>query len=560
MWFINSLNNQLRLNNATEPTAEMIEIATNDALERTWQDSDNMIVQAFSGMRGSLNHINIHGVGLGDLFIKFIKTPSNLLRASIKYSPAGFVKAASDYIKFNRSLKNGQFDAKLQRKFVNNLSKSITGTLLYVAFYFLARAGVISGGADDDKDVAAFEKNVLGIQPYSVKIGDYSFSYEWAQPIGSGMAFMADLVNILESDSREEAESDFKNALLHGSQTILNLSVFQSFQNIFKEEDLVSTIINGIVNEVVVFSPQILSQMASVTDEYSRETYEKDNKIQTVINSVKKKIPGLRNTLPESVDVYGETVENPYDNVWDAFFNPANQLQSNSSPSAEKIYELYQNTKDKSIIPPKAINEITINGEDITFTSEERTAFQKYRGQLNAKYLNDFTSSSLWEKSSDEKKISIIKDIYSFTNSLSKNHYSSEYELSKREQKILEYEDFGIMSPIEYFSITTTADKDGNAHISKSEYAEAVNNTDMSQKQKDLLIGLNDVSGKSDYSKSKTKGFGAGDWYYKKNGQYIKITSAAELNQLRRNNVDTYVYTGNYTDEIDELWKAYRGY
>ena len=559
MWFINSLNNQLRLNNTTEPTAEMIEIATNDALERTWQDSDNKIVQAFSGMRGALNHLNIHGVGLGDLFIKFIKTPSNLLRASIKYSPAGFVKATSDYIKFNRSLKNGQFDAKLQRKFVNNLSKSITGTLLYVVFGFLAHAGVISGGADDDKDVAAFEKNILGIQPYSVKIGDYSFSYEWAQPIASGMAFMADLMNIWESDSRTEAEADLENALLHGSQTILNLSVFQSFQNIFKEEDLISTIINGIVNEVVVFSPQALSQVASVTDDYSRETYEKDNKIQTVINSVKKKIPGLRNTLPESVDVYGEAVENPYDNVWDAFFNPANQLQSNSSPSAEKIYELYQNTKDKSVIPPKAVNGITINGEDITFTSEERTAFQKYRGQLNAKYLDDFTSSSLWEKSSDEEKISIIKDIYSFTNSLAKNHYSSEYELSKKEQKILEYEDFGIMSPIEYFSITTTADKDGNSHVSKSEYAEAVNNTDMSQKQKDLLIGLNEVEGKSDYSKNKTKGFGAGDWYYKENGQYVKITSAAELNRLRRNNVDTYVYTGNYTDVIDELWRAYRG-
>lgn len=152
---------------------------------------DSNYVTIDESKHDTLNHLNIHGVGLGDLFIKFIKTPSNLLRASIKYSPAGFVKATSDYIKFNRSLKNGQFDAKLQRKFVNNLSKSITGTLLYVVFGFLAHAGVISGGADDDKDVAAFEKNILGVQPYSVKIGDYSFSYEWAQPIASGMAFMS---------------------------------------------------------------------------------------------------------------------------------------------------------------------------------------------------------------------------------------------------------------------------------------------------------------------------------------------------------------------------------
>lgn len=560
MWFINSLNNQLRLNNTTEPTAEMIEIATNDALERTWQDSDNKIVQMFSRFKNALNHISVRGVGLGDWYMKFVKTNANLLRAAIKYSPAGFGKAIYDFVKFNRSLKNGQFDAKIQRKFVNNLSKGITGILLYTIFGFLARAGVISGREDDDKDVAAFEKNVLGIQPYSVKIGDYSFSYTWISPLDSGMAFMADFMDTWENGDSSTFFDKVLEATKSGGQTILDKSVFQSIQNLFKEDDYVSVIVDGILNEVVVFAPQTLSQAASVADDYSRETYEKGDTIKTAINSVKRKIPGLRNTLPESVDVYGEAVENPYDNVWDAFFNPANQLQSNSSPSAEKIYELYQNTKEKSIIPPKAVNKITINGEDITFTSEERTAFQKYRGQLNAKYLDDFTSSSLWEKSSDEEKISIIKDIYSFTNSLAKNHYSSEYELSKKEQKILEYEDFGIMSPIEYFSITTTADKDGNSYVSKSEYAEAVNHTDMSQQQKDLLIGLNDVEGKSDYSKNKTKGFGTGDWYYKKNGQYVKITSAAELNQLRRNNVDTYVYTGNYTDVIDELWKAYRGY
>ena len=48
----------MRLNNVTAPTAEMIEIARQDALSRTWQDTNNY-TRSVSAIKESMNHIRI---------------------------------------------------------------------------------------------------------------------------------------------------------------------------------------------------------------------------------------------------------------------------------------------------------------------------------------------------------------------------------------------------------------------------------------------------------------------------------------------------------------------
>ena len=55
--FTNSINNQLVLNNTDVVTQEMIDIATNEALSRTWQD-DNGYTQLVLSIRNALNGKN----------------------------------------------------------------------------------------------------------------------------------------------------------------------------------------------------------------------------------------------------------------------------------------------------------------------------------------------------------------------------------------------------------------------------------------------------------------------------------------------------------------------
>ena len=161
--FTNSINNQLVLNNTTEVTQDMIDIATTEALQRTWQDNNNY-TKAVLGIRKILNNVNVKGYGLGDVLIPFAKTPANLTKAIVDYSPVGLVKTlTADARKFSNSLQNGQYTPQLQHQFVQNLGKATAGSFLYVLGYALAQAGVITGEADEDKDVKNFMKNSLGI-------------------------------------------------------------------------------------------------------------------------------------------------------------------------------------------------------------------------------------------------------------------------------------------------------------------------------------------------------------------------------------------------------------
>ena len=77
---LNSLNNLMRLNKVSVPTEDMIQMAQMEALERTWQDS-NAVVSMVSKFKNGLNYLSIGGYGLGDVIIKFVKTPANITKA-----------------------------------------------------------------------------------------------------------------------------------------------------------------------------------------------------------------------------------------------------------------------------------------------------------------------------------------------------------------------------------------------------------------------------------------------------------------------------------------------
>ena len=196
--FTNSLNNQMILNNSTEVTQDMIDIATNEALQRTWQDDNaytKAVLMARNALNGKIGNSKGLNYGLGDILIPFAKTPANLTKAIVDYSPVGLTKTlAIDARKFKNSLSNGQYSAQLQHKFVQNLGKGMAGSLLYVLGYGLAKAGIASGEADDDKDVKNFMKDSLGISSYSINIGGKSFSYDWAQPVATPLAIMTNYV------------------------------------------------------------------------------------------------------------------------------------------------------------------------------------------------------------------------------------------------------------------------------------------------------------------------------------------------------------------------------
>lgn len=440
MWFTNSLNAQMRLNRVDTPTVEMIEIATEEALQRTWQDS-NKLTKAANSAKDFLNKFNFNMVmpfaadyGLGDVFIKFTKTPANLAKAIFDFSPVGLTRSIIfDAKEFNESLKKGKYDIKKQKKFVNNLSKGVAGTIIQLAISALASAGILSltGKNDDDDDVRAFENYVKGMPQYSIKIGDTYITYDWAQPLGAYLATVADYMQEKEANPNNSDFETLLTALSSGGNVLMQQSFLYSLQNLFSSfkgsEGVFTNVIASLFDDPSVYIPQILSQIAELTDDKRRVTYSEDG-FERMINKIKVKIPGLRQTLEAERNVLGEEAENPRNDVFNAFFNPGNVYSKVDNEVVDEVYALYKATGEKKAILPKADSSVSANGVNYRYSIEEKANVQKVMGQTAVSIIDEAMNLKDYENLTDQQKVEFLTKVYSYSKAKAKSDIVYSYD------------------------------------------------------------------------------------------------------------------------------------
>ena len=421
--FTNSINNQLVLNNTTEVTQDMIDIATNEALQRTWQD-DNAYTKTVLDIRKNLNKLNVKGYGLGDVLIPFAKTPANLTKAIVDYSPVGLTKALTlDAKKFTNSLNNGQYSPQLQHKFVQSLGKGMAGSLLYVLGYGLAKSGIASGESDDDKDVKNFMKNSLGISSYSIKIGDKSFTYDWAQPVAVPLAIMTNYVKYSKDNPDAKAIDKAIKSMNIGTEQLLEQSFMESLNTVFNGngtflENLSKAVMDLPARAIPTFSKQI----ADMVDGTQRTSFEYGAPVKSAINSAKSKIPFVSKTLPIARDTFGNEIQKygGENNLWNVMLNPANVNKGKLSKAGKEIYELYKETGEKNVFPVTAPYYINSKGEKVNMTAEQRSEYQKVTGKYTEKVIKGLLADSDYKKLSNEKKAKLISEIISDSNAKAK--------------------------------------------------------------------------------------------------------------------------------------------
>lgn len=511
--FTNSINNQLILNNTDIVTQDMIDIATNEALSRTWQDNNNYtkfvlsIRNAFNG-KFDIGKIHTKGFryGLGDVLIPFAKTPANLTKAIVDYSPIGLVNSLVEGNNIRKAIGRSDLTAQQQHHFVQNLGKATAGTMLYVLGYALAKVGITSGESDEDKDVANFVKNTLGTSQYSIKIGNKTFTYDWAQPIAAPIAMMANLVN---KDSKEENLLEKITSILDiPMNMILEQSFMQSIQEVLSNN---GGVIEGVIQQVLDLPsravPTFLKQITDMTDTTQRTTYEKGKPIQTAINKVKAKTPGLSrqlapvsNTLGNDIKKYGGET-NKFLYAFHTFINPANINASKQSVAGSEIYKIYKKTGDKTIFPRQAGYSQTIDGNNITLTSQERYEYQKSTGKYVNKVVNELLKNKTYKNLKDSEKAKILTEIASDSNEIAKEKLAKEkklkYERPDTDVKIDDLVSKGLEYGNAYIYKTQVncikGDKKGDKAISGSanaKKAKYIINMDANDNQKNMMLSL----------------------------------------------------------------------
>lgn len=421
MWFMNSLENQMRLNKTTEPTPQMMEIAKMEALQRTWQD-DNVVSKTMIGFKKGLNKANIGGYGAGDVLLKFVKTPSNIFKAMVELSPIGAGFATAKLIKMKDAMDKGTFTPAMQKEVVRSFSNAITGTMLYLIVYALAASGAIdfSGDGDDDKDVSNFEKYVLGIPPYSFKFLGQNVTYSWNQPLGTVIAVVADIMQ-----DTKRGEYDFMDTVSTVGEVFTSQSFLSNLYEAFSKDDLLSGLVSAVLSDTSAMIPTLFAQLASVTDPYRRTSYEANRPFKNVLNDIIYRIPGLRQTLPKQVNTLGEDAKNPqFANIYKAFISPSTHYPEGSlkvMDVATEVYALYEATSNKTVIPRVAPKDFKIGGKTVRFNTEEKYAFQKRTGELSVELLRELFAFPEYQELTDEEKIQAVTSVYDYATKKAKS-------------------------------------------------------------------------------------------------------------------------------------------
>ena len=430
--FDETLDSLMRANNVTKPTQEMLDIAEQEALYATFQH-DSFIAGSLQEFKGWLNKkANIKGFGLGDIVVRYPKTPGNIVAVGMDYSPYGFLKGLTQFVKLNE--KSG---LAAQREAVRNLGRGITGTGLIAGGYYLAQNNIITARKDSDKDVNSLQRN-QGQPPFSFNFsalgrlirgedtkprpGDVMANYDWLQPNAIQLTMGANMALNKDAGNKDWISSTLDQAAM-GLETIEEQPVLAQtgrfFQIVTTPADRGGGIPNAIKDSVVglpsMFVPSVLNQTAASIDNQARTSYD-PNPLKQATNKVVAKLPFASKSLEPVVDSFGNEVkrqqtDNPVTRIFNNFVNPAFVTKLKQTPEGQMVLDLYNKTGEKGQFPRVTDRKMQINGESYSLSAKQITEFQKYTGKETEKAFADLANNPGFMNQSDEEKIKIMSGI-----------------------------------------------------------------------------------------------------------------------------------------------------
>jgi len=451
-----SLENQMRAAGTTTPTEDMKAIATQDAMYRTFQD-ENVLSQTFVSLKKIFNANQKWG--LGSLIINYPKTPANLLARGIDYSPFGFVKALKPIIQNAR----GQ-EGPTQKEFVEDMSRAMVGTGLIALGYLLAKATLLSGEPEKDYDVEAakselgqsrFRINATGLERFVLsgfdpgsalpREGDTYMSYDWNQPMSLALAMGANMAN---QKLAQDFLTDAMTQLAAGTETLTNQPVLtgvQRFMRTFSDSNYggpVMAVGDALLSLTEQFIPTILSQVANMNDTVVRNPYD-PSPLKEAINRAMKKIPGLRNTLPEYLQPTGQPIPaNDVGNkLYNTFLNPAFLNRYTADPVLKEIVDIYKASGETKQAIPRVARRVTINGVPTALNQDQINQYQKYVGVLAYKTFDMLLQSDTFQSLPDDARANQMADILTDINTMAKHDLFGHevYGLRTVEKRMLDY-------------------------------------------------------------------------------------------------------------------------
>lgn len=404
-----------------------------------------------------------------DAAMPFRKTPANILTTGLDYSPVGILKGVKQAALDVKSGKATAADA------VDSLCEGLTGTGILALGAYLASEGLLhlrAGGDDKEED---FNKS-LGHQDYALEFGGRSYTLDWAVPAAIPLFAGAALV---------EGGMDFgglMDAVSNIGDVVLETSMLSTFNRIIRSvgtsKDRIASAIGSVASSYAnQFLPTVGGKIASALDDTARKRYvesgisqiERDAKYfgQSVLN----KIPGAREHLQPSVDMWGEEIGNgdPLLRIIQNFASPSTVKEIGSDALTQELQRLYAATGEG--LPSDAEKSFSVNGKTKHLTGEEYTEYAKVMGQTRRQVLEPLVRSRGYQNLSDGDKAIAVGYAYEYAKVKGKQAVSdykpSDKSVAKGMMK-------SVMPPETYILYKISADKDDNDRVDYVESAQAL--------------------------------------------------------------------------------------
>lgn len=394
--FNESLANQMVSAGVDTPTNEMLEIASQEALESVYQNGGKLSDTVLNLRRG-LNNIGVKDFGLGDALVPYAQTPANVAQQGINYSPLGIVNAI-------KSGMNGN-----QRQFTLDLARATTGTGIMGAGYGLSKAGNITPEIEDFQTRKNYE--ALEERPDQIRLPDGSLmSYTQLQPLASPLSGGAILGSL--------GDGDYMGALDKSLGSIADLSMLRGlndFTSTYNDKGIASALANTVSSIPSQFIGSGINQINAYVDPYQRETYDPNPLIRS-LNQARSKTPFLSKTLPKKYDVTGAEIEKysskGIKKAFDVFVNPVFVNKPKDDIVIQEVTALYEETGEKGglfALPEKKIK--LDDGTMKQLSGREFSEYSKTLGEVTYKGYQRIMNTPRYTNADDQTRLKLLEDI-----------------------------------------------------------------------------------------------------------------------------------------------------
>ena len=423
--------------------------AVKEAKKATFNDESALAnaIQRFGSKNLAFN-MAVEGV------LPFKRTPINIIKRGIEYSPIGLIKTAT----------KGLYDVKKGKisltECIDGFASGLTGTGLLALGMVLSSLGAITGGEDDD-DKSQFEK-WLGKQEYAVEIGGKSYTVDWAAPANIPFFIGVEIANI----GRNEEDFTFANifnTMWNALEPITNLSMLSGIQSVIESaryaepSQVISSIaVDALTSYGMQVVPSLSGAVARTIDPTQRSWYTDkndkwlDSTAQTVKNNIQSKVPGLSYTQIPKIDMWGREVSRggTAERVLENFVSPGYYSEIEVTETSEELKRIFNET-DQDVFPNIAAKSFKVGNETKHLTAQEYVTYAKAKGSYSYEYIKEFMEAAAYKKLTDAEKADVITNLYKYANAKAKTTVSN-YDLMKQFKTVTNWERNG-SSAVDYY-------------------------------------------------------------------------------------------------------------